>query len=151
MVLAALDALPAPGELPAGLRVEATGNGGYAEAVGRLRGSPLAHRQSHAERLAASPVPYHGQLIKNEEGGAVACAQMAIEDDLVGLYDVYTAEPQRGQGLARWLCTALLTQAREAGARVAYLQVEAENHAARSVYAAMGFRDAYAYHYRSPQ
>lgn len=150
MVLADLGAL-APGAVPAGLRIEAPGNGGYADAVGRLRGSPLAQRQAHAERLVASPVPYRGLLMKDADGQVIAGAQMAIEDELVGLYDVYTAASHRGRGLARWLCTALLAQAREAGAKVAYLQVDADNAPARRVYEAMGFRDAYAYHYRSPQ
>lgn len=145
--LAAFAAAP----MPAGLRVEAPGNGGYAEAIGRLRGSPLAQRQAHAERLAASPVPYRGLLLKDEQGAVVACAQMAIEDELVGLYDVFTDPAQRGRGHARRLCVALLAQASTAGAKAAYLQVEADNAAARHVYAGLGFRDAYAYHYRSPE
>lgn len=150
MLIERLDGFAAPPAAPAGLRAEAPGNGGYAEAVGRLRGSPLAQRQAHAERLAASPVPYRGLLLKDEEGAVVACAQMAIEDELVGLYDVFTAPSQRGRGLARWLCATLLAQARAAGAQAAYLQVDADNAAARHVYASMGFRDGYAYHYRSP-
>jgi len=140
-----------PSAPPFGLRLEAPGSGGYAESVGRLRGSSLAQRQAHAERLAASPLPYRGCVLKDEQGAVVACAQMAIEDDLVGLYDVFTASAHRGRGLARWLCSQLLAQAREAGAQVAYLQVDADNAPARRVYAAMGFRDAYAYHYRSPE
>ena len=55
----------------------------------------------------------------------------------------------RGQGLARKLCASLLVQAREEGARAAYLQVEAGNAAARAVYRRLGFVDAYRYHYRS--
>lgn len=149
MVLAGLEAFM-PSAPPSGLRLESPGSGGYAEAVGRLRGSSLAQRQAHAERLASSPVPYRGCLLKDEEGAVVACAQTAIEDELVGLYDVFTAPAQRGRGLARWLCVQLLAQAGAAGAKVAYLQVDADNARARSVCAAMGFGDAYAYHYRSP-
>jgi ribosomal protein S18 acetylase RimI-like enzyme len=67
----------------------------------------------------------------------------------VGLYDVFTAPQARGQGLARKLCASLLVQAREEGARAAYLQVEAGNAAARAVYQRLGFVDAYPYHYRS--
>ena len=46
--------------------------------------------------------------------------------------------------------TGLLAQAHAAGARVAYLQVDADNHPARAIYRRLGFADAYAYHYRSP-
>ena len=47
------------------------------------------------------------------------------------------------------LCKHLLSQAHSRGARHAYLQVESDNHAARSVYRRLGFTDAYAYHYRT--
>jgi len=62
---------------------------------------------------------------------------------------VFTHPDHRGRGLARQLCSVLLAQARAAGAKVAYLQVDGANHPARAVYHRMGFADAYAYHYRS--
>jgi ribosomal protein S18 acetylase RimI-like enzyme len=34
------------------------------------------------------------------------------------------------------------------GARVGYLQVEADNAPARAIYRRLGFADAFAYHYR---
>jgi ribosomal protein S18 acetylase RimI-like enzyme len=121
----------------------------YAEAVGRLRGSPTEQRQAHAERLKFSPVPYEGHAVQHVASGEVlACGQFAREADLVGLYDVHTAEAARGQGLARRLCERLLLLAAAQGARVAYLQVEADNHAARHIYQRLGFSDQYAYHYR---
>jgi len=115
--------------------------------VGRLRGSPLAQRQAHAERLRASPVPYAGVLLKRG-GELLACGQLAVEDDLVGLYDVFTAPAQRGQGLAKALCLHLLRMAQGQGARCAYLQVDAGNGVARRLYGRLGFADAYGYHYR---
>ncbi|MEN9543645.1 MAG: hypothetical protein RLZZ598_478 [Pseudomonadota bacterium] len=144
---AALEARP----LPSGCTLSSPGHGGFAEAVGRLRGSPLAQREAHAERLRGSAVPYRGWLLRDAGGELLACAQIATEEDLVGLYDVYTAPAHRGRGYARWLCTHLLLGARAAGARYAYLQVEADNRPARSLYAALGFVDGYAYHYRSPE
>lgn len=73
---------------------------------------------------------------------------MAIEDDLVGLYDIFTVREHRRSGLGFALCVQLLQIAREHGARCAYLQVEADNAAARRLYSKLGFIDAYAYHYR---
>lgn len=120
----------------------------FAQRVGGFRGSPLAHRQAHAERLLNSPVPFFAFELR-AEGQPVACGQFALEGDLVGLYDVFTAEPARGRGLAATLCKHLLNQARSRGARHAYLQVEGDNRAARAVYHRLGFTDAYAYHYRT--
>ena len=150
MVRAALDDMP--GEpLPPGLVWQTLGHSALAQAVGELRGSPLAQRQAHAQRLELSSVPFHALAIRREaDGGVLACGQFAREADLVGLYDVFTAEAARGQGLARRLCVGLLAHARDEGARSAYLQVEGHNHAARSVYRRLGFADGYAYHYRAP-
>ncbi len=123
----------------------------YAAEVGRLRVSPEAQRRAHAERLAWSPVPYQGYAICRDSDGAVlACGQFAREAELVGLYDVYTHEEARGQGLARMLCERLLALAAAEGGEVAYLQVESDNLAARRVYQRLGFADAYSYHYRQP-
>jgi ribosomal protein S18 acetylase RimI-like enzyme len=94
-------------------------------------------------------VPYQGMVLRGAEGEVLACAQAAIESDLVGLYDVFTASSSRGRGLSRRLCAHLLTRAREQGARVAYLQVDAANHAALAMYHRLGFVDGYAYHYRA--
>ncbi len=147
MVRATLDDLPDAAALPAGCELESPGHGAFADAVGALRGSPLAQRQAHAERLRGAPVPYTGLLLRRD-GALRACGQFAREDDLVGLYDVYTAPAARNAGLGRALCLELLRRARDDGARAAYLQVEADNAAARAVYARLGFVDAYGYHYR---
>ena len=140
---------PAAQALPAGVAIEPLSHADFAEAVGQLRNSPPAQRFAHAERLAQSPVPYLGWVIRsNEDGALLACAQIATEGAVVGLYDVFTDPARRGHGLGLQLCSALLSQALSAGARLAYLQVDADNAPARALYRKMGFIDAYRYHYR---
>lgn len=137
--------------LPADLLWQPLDGAAYAEVVGALRGSPAVQRDAHAQRLALSPVPYQGWVLRRPDDGQVlACGQTAAEADMVGLYDIFTHPQARGRGLARQLCSRLLAQAHAAGARVAYLQVDADNHPARAIYRRLGFADAYAYHYRSP-
>ena len=141
--------------VPDGLVWQQVDGTDYADVVGALRGSPAAQRQAHAQRLALSPVPYQGWVLRQPGQGAgggqvLACGQSAAEADLVGLYDVFTHPQARGRGLARVLCSRLLAQAHAAGARVAYLQVDADNDPARAIYRRLGFADVYAYHYRSP-
>jgi GNAT superfamily N-acetyltransferase len=134
--------------LPAGCTLTRCSAAEYARIVGKLRGSPERQCLAHAERLLASPIPYEGWLLMRD-GQVLCCGQSARELDLVGLYDVFTAEAARGQGLAGLLCSHLLLQARAQGASTAYLQVDAANTAARAVYARLGFKDGYRYHYRA--
>lgn len=148
MVCPRLDEL-SPAALPAGMHWVSLPPAEYAEAVGALRGSPTEQRQAHAERLRHSPVPYHGFAIRRDgDHQVLACGQFAVEADLAGLYDVFTDEAARGQGLATGLCRRLLALAAQRGARTGYLQVEADNAAARAIYRRLGFADGYAYHYR---
>ncbi|MEE8613719.1 MAG: GNAT family N-acetyltransferase, partial [Roseateles sp.] len=79
----------------------------------------------------------------------LACGQMVVEGDLVGLYDIASALPRQGHG--ERLCRALLARAHAQGARQAYLQVGTDNAVAQRLYARLGFRFAYRYHYRSPE
>lgn len=137
--------------LPDGVALQRLGYATFAQTVGQLRGSPLAQQQAHAQRLELSPVPFEGWLLKRIDDGAVlVCGQIAVEADMVGIYDVFTTVAERGQGWARRLCAHLLARSRDHGARIAYLQVDAANDPARAVYRRLGFADAYAYHYRSP-
>ena len=141
--------LPDAGPVSApGIAVVSIGLETFARRVGGFRGSPLAQHQAHAERLLNSPVPFSAYELR-EEGVPVACGQFALEGDLVGLYDVFTAPAARGRGLAVMLCRTLLAEAKTHGARHAYLQVEGDNAAARAVYHRLGFVDGYAYHYRT--
>ncbi|MDN3919224.1 GNAT family N-acetyltransferase [Roseateles violae] len=145
-----LDALPpcVPGTPAAPLR--ALSGPDYARLVGQLRGSSGQAIAAHAERMAASPVPYQGYALYDADAATLlCCGQIAREGELVGLYDIFTPPAQRGRGHAARLCGALLEQARADGARQAYLQVSADNLAAQRVYARLGFRPAYRYHYRS--
>jgi GNAT superfamily N-acetyltransferase len=135
--------------LPAGLRCEKMDAEAYAHIVGEFRGTTAAGREAHAERLRHSPVPYFSQVLRGPDGQVLAGGQCAVEGELAGLYDVFTTLAARGQGLSRWLCARLLDMAYERGARIGYLQVDADNAVARTVYRRLGFADAYAYHYRA--
>ena len=138
-----------PAPLPSGTRWTELDTTAYAEAVGSLRGSPPEQRLAQAERLQHSPVRYRGYAIQRLADQAVlACGQFAREGDRVGLYDVYTLESERGQGLATAVCQRLLSLSIDDGVTAAYLQVEADNAPAWRIYSRLGFSEAYAYHYR---
>ena len=148
-VMACLNpARPSP-DLPSGLRWDELPPPAFAAAVGSLRGSPAGQCAAHAERLAALPVPCLGYAIRRDGDGAVlACGQVAHEGRVAGLYDIVTAPASRRNGLGTLLCERLLSISASRGASVLYLQVSADNDAARRIYGRLGFADAYSYHYR---
>lgn len=143
MVRTSLDGLPSAPALRAvdGVR--------YAGIVGKLRGSTQVAIDAHAERMRHAPRPYQGYVLEGAAGELLALGQIVVEDDIVGLFDIFTPPEQRGHGHALQLCNALLREARSQGAYQAYLQVGTENTAAKRLYARLGFEFAYRYHYRS--
>lgn len=96
-----------------------------------------------------APRPYQGYLLLGAEGELQALGQIVIENDIVGLFDIFTPPEQRGRGHAQALCSALLREARAQGAYQAYLQVGTDNAVAKRLYTRLGFEFAYRYHYRS--
>jgi ribosomal protein S18 acetylase RimI-like enzyme len=150
MVLAAIGSLAAAPSKGPSLRVAAVGPSDFADWAGKERGSSAEERRAHADRIAHSPVPHRSVLAFAEDGSTVGAGQVVVEGDLAGLYDVLTAEGHRRRGVAEAVCRHLLDLATIAGARVAYLQVDASNEPARRIYRRLGFVDGYSYHYRTP-
>lgn len=74
-----------------------------------------------------------------------------VVDGRWALFGAVEVEPAfRRQGLATAVMAALARRAVEEGASFAYLQVEADNDAARALYDRMGFTTHHGYHYRRP-
>jgi GNAT superfamily N-acetyltransferase len=141
-------------ELPAGAAAEPAGSGPvdveaaeFVRIAGALRGSPSSVVAAEAQRITHSTLPARYLVIRS---GAepVACGNLVLDGDCAGIFNMVTAAPLRGRGYATAIVQALLDRAVGAGARIAYLQVDAANVVARNVYQRFGFRDRYAYWYR---
>jgi ribosomal-protein-alanine N-acetyltransferase len=77
-----------------------------------------------------------------EGGGLLALGVFQRAADEVEIHDVAVAPRARRRGLARALLGQALGEAARAGARAAFLEVRASNHAARALYARLGFVEA---------
>jgi len=120
----------------------------FVDAVAALRGSPASQREAHRERLRDLPLDARRALVLDGDT-PVAAGLAAREGDIVGLFDIVTAQAARRRGHATRLAAWLLARAWERGARLAYLQVDDANAAAIAVYRRFGFATRYAYHYRA--
>jgi GNAT superfamily N-acetyltransferase len=107
------------------------------------------HRDTMRRMLQSIAAPV-GFAFVEEAGQPMAMAIGAVDGDSMGLFDVLVMPAARRRGLARKVTESLYAWARGQGARFAWLQVVATNEAALPLYAAQGFRTAYAYEYRVP-
>ena len=71
--------------------------------------------------------------------GGFALARVVLDEAEV--LTIVTDPARRGQGIATGVLRALLTQVAEHGATRVFLEVADDNHAARALYSAAGFRE----------
>ncbi len=96
-------------------------------------------------------VPEVGLFALEADNQPLASAICVHDGDLAGLFEVATNARVRGQGYGRRVVLSALKWARLRGARMAWLQVEANNEVAIALYRSIGFEAIYGYYYRRPQ
>jgi hypothetical protein len=113
----------------------------------QFKQAPVEQHQHHHEMLKRIVLdPLCAVLLKN--GLPVACGLGVQENDVFGLFDIVTDPEQRNKGYGTQLVAAMLNQARQNGARHAYLQVVNTNQIAHHLYTKLGFHELYHYWYR---
>lgn len=143
----ALDGAPELPDCDEDVSIAAPDAATFVDAVAELRDATPQQRDAHRERLLHSPLGKRYAVVR-VAGRVVATAQVGVEGELAGVFDVVTAEDARGKGYATLACASLLSWAWQHGAHTAYLQVSADNAPALAVYRKLGFATAYTYHYR---
>ena len=104
--------------------------------------------QERLEVLSRIPAPKAFARL-NLDGQPAAVGVCAVDGEWAGLSAMRTVAAVRRKGLGRRVIGALHEFAAEAGARRAYLQVEAQNAPAIALYRSLGFEPAFNYrHWR---
>ena len=71
-----------------------------------------------------------------------------LDREYIGIYAIHVREDYRKQGYARSICTSILKEGMNKGAKKAYLQVVEGNDKAYPLYQSLGFEDFYTYYFR---
>ncbi|HEY5819266.1 MAG TPA: GNAT family N-acetyltransferase [Mesorhizobium sp.] len=101
--------------------------------------------------IIAAVEPEAGLFVLEDDGEPLATAICVHDGDLAGLFEIATGPRERGKGHGRRVVLSALKWARLRGAKEAWLQVGADNLAARRLYESIGFDELYRYHYRRPK
>ena len=83
-----------------------------------------------------------------KDGKIIATGLGILDREYIGIYAIHVQKDYRGKGFARQICTGLLKEGMNKGAKSAYLQVVEGNTAARNLYKSLGFRQFYTYWFR---
>lgn len=134
-----------PGELPGSLQSEQLSD--WLPLYCQLSGKVLEQQPTHTAILQATPSPRIFASFWDREQ-AVACAVGVVYAQALSIVDVVTSQQHRQQGYATALLSQMFAWAQRAGATDAALQIQADNAAARSLYARLGFGEVYSYWYR---
>ena len=111
-------------------------------------------RSAHAERMAQSPVPYQGWIVRQRDSGEGHRLRPDRQrGDMVGVYDVYTHPDHRGHAAWRGSCAAPLhgrrARRRRPGVAFTCRWTRPTRRRGPST-TGQSFADAYGYHYRTP-
>jgi ribosomal protein S18 acetylase RimI-like enzyme len=96
--------------------------------------------------LTSAPVQAFTSIRSGHD--VLAIARLSIADGWAGLTAVEVHSGHRRAGLGTAITAAACAEATARGIRSVFLQVEADNTAARSLYERCGFRYSHRYHYR---
>ena len=128
-------------------RVQAVGPDAWFDAFDRLKQHEPARQRPHRRIVETAEGDPRFAIVERDNVPA-ACGLGILVDDAVGVFDLFTAEAHRRQGLASAILGSILGWARDRGARIAFLQVHGKNEPAIQLYERFGFSIAYRYWYR---
>jgi GNAT superfamily N-acetyltransferase len=128
--------------------VLAAGDPAFLEAQRRLQGYDATAAAGLAAVLGVLTVPAAGIVLHAADGTAVAAALMSLADGIVLTGNVVTAAGERRKGHAAAMMRTGLAWAYAQGARVAALNVLADNAPAIALYERLGYAAQYDYGYR---
>jgi GNAT superfamily N-acetyltransferase len=102
--------------------------------------------QGHLDILLRIKDPCCAMVLR-VKSEVVACVLGVIHEDLLGVFDLYSAEHVRGKGYASMLIQAICKWAWQQGATQSYLQVLASNKSALALYEHLDYQHCYQYSY----
>ncbi len=122
--------------------------GRWVDAWLALAGEERERKPGMAEVISAIKAETGLFLVEDASGAPVSAVRCVRDNDLAGIFEMETEAARRRRGHASSVLSSALKWAVGRGARIAWLQVNTDNIAARQLYGRFGFDEVYRYAYR---
>lgn len=116
-----------------------------------LSGEDASSKPGLVEVISAIKAETGLFLVEAPGGEPVSAVRCVRDNDLAGIFEMETEAGRRRRGHGASVLASALKWAAAHGAQNAWLQVVADNDAARHLYERFGFAELYRYHYRQQQ
>jgi GNAT superfamily N-acetyltransferase len=133
---------------PTAVRVTDVADESWYAVVSAVNGA-FARHASTARALVAGVTQPSAYAVLTLDGAPAAAGRAVLDNRWVGIANMATLPDFRRRGAARAVLAALAGWGSGRGASMAYLQLEADNDAAPSLYTKAGFTTCYEYSYWS--
>ncbi|MEP7054555.1 MAG: GNAT family N-acetyltransferase [Actinomycetota bacterium] len=143
--VAPLDSVVAVG-VPAAAQLHEAVNERWYDVVAAVNSS-FAKGAGPARALLAGVRQPSAYALVTIDGVPAAAGRGVFDDDWLGIFNMATLPAFRRRGAAAAVLSALAQWAIDSGAKRGYLQMEADNEAARRLYARSGFEHCYHYEF----
>ena len=106
------------------------------------------HKKIVPSMYDAIPMDEIAVSVTDADGRIAGTGLGILDRNYIGIYAIHVREDLRRMGLARLICTTLLTKGKLCGAEKAYLQCLTDNLPAKHLYRSLGFRKFYSCWFR---
>jgi len=120
----------------------------WIDASASITGVSSCQRSIQMKSLQALADPACFVVAHNATNQVVSCGMAVLGKQSLGIFGIATLQQYQGRGYASLLLRQLMEWGAKNGAENAYLQVEASNRVAISLYENLGFANLYSYWYR---
>ena len=130
-------------------KIERSSDKDWIDSFYRISSTQNAFKQQHLQMIQSISAPSFIAIQRDKKENIAAQAIGVIKNGYFGIFNIVTDKAHQRQGFCQLLISGLMNWAYYLGAHTAYVQVNAENIPALTLYQKLGYKKKYHCWYRA--